>query len=999
LNNGPETLTALSYDASAHTITYKAEDGNNTTINLSELLNNGPETLTALSYDATSHTITYKAEDGSNTSISLTDLANNPETLTALSYDASAHTLTYKAEDGNKTIIDLAALTNNPETITRLSYDTGTFTLSYSAEDGTTTEVDLSGLGNNPETLTALVYDEESKDLIYIDEQGNRNRVNLPAIGKNPEDTTSPWNAAGGTVSATSNTENIYHTGNVGIGGQPAPDTALSVNGSVKINPENDDDEHKVSVNIGAENTATGANALVSGKHNETHGDNTAIVGGTENTITAQGEFGVIVGGEANRVEAKNGTIVGSKESVAGGRYSLVLGGSNNMAPSVYETVLGNKAKLYSPVGESNRWDENDRIFTIGNGVDTRSNALTVLKNGNAGFKSSASEPTETIDVGEGKVRIRQIQNEDGSDEDRLVVADADGVLRTVDRRDLQLNRNPDAQIEPWLVVGSNEKARWNGQNIYQKGGVCIGLPRGVLPWAERLRLNVWGAVRGGKDNTGGEIGAYSTSFGLRNKAQGAYSFATGEDNTTQPLAILATIDGGHHNVIADNTNTSGIFSGRKNKITATEGGVAVGGDTNVVKGFFGLALGGKSNTVNGVHGVTLGGSINFANGERSVVLGGTRNKAIGINALVAGEGNTVTGNNSFVFGKNSGVEAENSLIMGGDFSTVDSTSNHSAIIAGSLSHMDDSENGLIAGGSKHIMRNANYATILGGSQNGILSGDSNAAEYSAIIAGNNNMIYNNKSTIIGSEGSFAKGAFSMILGGTHSMANSYHEVIIGPFQTDYTEKSRTDWNDSDRLLVVANGTGHEETDRSNAITVLKNGNTGFKKQADAPTETIDVGSGNVRIRDINSAMGGLEDRVVVADSDGVLKTISRSEIKAPESNITFRDGLMGLDVRRPEETLDVGTGKVRIREINETEGNKYEDRIVVASSTGVLKTVNTGELIEALIPVNGFVAAQIKEQQKQIELQSTVINTLKQSLQQMEEKLEALEATVNKID
>ena len=909
-------------------------------------------------------------------------LVNNPETLTALSYDASAHSLTYKAEDGNITAIDLNALANNPETITRLSYDTNTFILSYNAEDGTTTEVDLSDLVNGPETLTALVYDEESKDLIYIDEQGSRNRVNLPAIQNNAEVATSPWNAAGGTGSATSDSENIYHTGNVGIGGQPAQDTALSVKGSVKINPEND--ESKVSVNIGAENMATGANTLVSGKHNETHGENTAIVGGTGNTITERGEFGVIVGGEANRVEERNGTIVGSKESVADGQYSLILGGSNNMAPSVYETVLGTKAKLYSPIGRSDRWDENDRIFTIANGYDTRSNALTVLKNGNTGFKSSASQPTETIDVGEGKVRIRQIQNEDGSDEDRLVVADANGVLRTVDRRDLQLQRNAEAQIEPWLVVGSNEKARWNGQHIYQAGGVCIGHSRGVLPWAERLRLNVNGAVRGGKDISGGEIGAFSTSFGLRNKAQGAYAFVTGEDNITQPSAVLATIDGGHHNVIAENTSTSGIFSGRKNKIMAAEGGVAVGGDANVVNGRFGLALGGKSNAVNG---------------ERSVVLGGIQNRAIGINAVVAGEQSSATANNSLVFGKRCIADAENSSIIGGEWNTINSASNHAAIMAGRVHSVVASPLGFMAGGENNTIYNSKGSVVLGGALNDIIieSSDVNSntphLPSAAIIVGFNNRISRKSSVIIGSEYCLTAGESSAVLGGFNSRAKSFREVIIGSYTTDYTENSQTNWDENDRLLVVGNGTMSE---RSNAITVLKNGNTGFKKQADAPTETIDVGSGNVRIRDINNIMGDLEDKVVVAGSDGVLKTIGRSEFKAPGSNITFRDGLMGLDVQ-PEETLDVGTGNVRIRKINETEGDKYQDRIVVASSTGVLKTINTGELIETLIPVNGFVATQIREQQKQIELQSTVINTLKQSLQQMKEKLEVLEATVSR--
>ncbi|MDN3664542.1 hypothetical protein ACFFU1_17445 [Algibacter miyuki] len=41
------------------------------------------------------------------------------------------------------------------------------------------------------------------------------------------------------------------------------------------------------------------------------------------------------------------------------------------------------------------------------------------------------------------------------------------------------------------------------------------------------------------------------------------------------------------------------------------------------------------------------------------------------------------------------------------------------------------------------------------------------------------------------------------------------------------------------------------------------------------PTESLDVGEGNVRVRDINTNIGiGGQDRMVVADADGVLRTL-----------------------------------------------------------------------------------------------------------------------------
>ncbi|WP_390454831.1 hypothetical protein [Chryseobacterium sp. Alg-005] len=62
-------------------------------------------------------------------------------------------------------------------------------------------------------------------------------------------------------------------------------------------------------------------------------------------------------------------------------------------------------------------------------------------------------------------------------------------------------------------------------------------------------------------------------------------------------------------------------------------------------------------------------------------------------------------------------------------------------------------------------------------------------------------------------------------------------------------------------------------TQQTNDFTVTNNGKVGIGTIT--PTENLDVSSGNVRVRNINSNVGiGGTDRVVVADGDGVLKTI-----------------------------------------------------------------------------------------------------------------------------
>ncbi len=72
--------------------------------------------------------------------------------------------------------------------------------------------------------------------------------------------------------------------------------------------------------------------------------------------------------------------------------------------------------------------------------------------------------------------------------------------------------------------------------------------------------------------------------------------------------------------------------------------------------------------------------------------------------------------------------------------------------------------------------------------------------------------------------GAIASGSLSIAIG-TNILAPSGYETVVGRLNTTYTPASTTEWNPSDRLFVIGNGIINE---RSNAMTVLKNGHTGF---------------------------------------------------------------------------------------------------------------------------------------------------------------------------
>jgi len=135
---------------------------------------------------------------------------------------------------------------------------------------------------------------------------------------------------------------------------------------------------------------------VVGGQGNKVTGTDAAIVGGYYNTVSgyrsfigggsgniASGWYSSVVGGEGNQVAGARACVAGGNANSAGGNFSFVGGGLGNTAQSYAETVLG----LYATVGAGNAssYIATDRLFAVGNGTAdaSRSNALTLLKNGN----------------------------------------------------------------------------------------------------------------------------------------------------------------------------------------------------------------------------------------------------------------------------------------------------------------------------------------------------------------------------------------------------------------------------------------------------------------------------------------------------------------------------------------------------------------------------------------------------------------------------------------
>ena len=141
------------------------------------------------------------------------------------------------------------------------------------------------------------------------------------------------------------------------------------------------------------------------------------------------------------------------------------------------------------------------------------------------------------------------------------------------------------------------------------------------------------------------------------------------------------------------------------------------------------------------------------------------------------------------------------------------------------------------------------YTTAIG--QGSEASGYGSTALATAEASGNFSVAMGNNSE--------ASGDYSIAIG---SLVRSIsgHELAVGRFNTTYTPNSTSGWNADDRLFVVGNGLGISS--RSDAMVILKNGNTGFGTST--PDATLDL-VGSFQYDDGNQADGF----VLTSDADG----------------------------------------------------------------------------------------------------------------------------------
>lgn len=142
----------------------------------------------------------------------------------------TTYSLKYTNEEDISNTINMDALVESGQTLTSLTYDGALHQLIYTDEAGLETIFNLVDLVGDVQTLTTLSLDIDNKRLIYTDENEDVHSFNLAPIIQEP------WYSTTTNTGATSNTDNIYTQGWVGIGyssPSTAPNEKLRVNGAI----------------------------------------------------------------------------------------------------------------------------------------------------------------------------------------------------------------------------------------------------------------------------------------------------------------------------------------------------------------------------------------------------------------------------------------------------------------------------------------------------------------------------------------------------------------------------------------------------------------------------------------------------------------------------------------------------------------------------------------------------------------------------------------------
>ncbi|MBL0013922.1 MAG: hypothetical protein IPP30_09380 [Flavobacterium sp.] len=653
----------------------------------------------------------------------------------------------------------------------------------------------------------------------------------------------------------------------------------------------------------GNNSSAFGFATTASGTTSSSFGDNTVAAGTNSLAIGANTN----ASGAASNAFGKSNTASSFSETVVGIGATTYLPSTNGAT-------------------EFRAANATDRLFVVGNAIDAnnnnivdsgeRSDALVILKNGLTRLPSTTNAMITAADgkavvtkeyvIANTSGTLDQAYDFGGAGAGRTITADTGAV--TIAGTDGLVSTGTElvGVIPP---SGAGTRMVWNPRKAAFRAGTVIGTKWdnasiGTYSTAFGYDTTASGSssTAGGANSTasGGAstaLGSNVTASGLVSTAFGADAVASGSFSTafgflTTAIGSASTAYGKRSVAFGDSSTAFGQFNG-----AFSFGEVALGiGATNYTPSANGDTQFGSANATDRLF--TIGNAIDINNNfdvdvtERSDALiilknGLTRLPSTTNAMITAADGKAVV-TKEYLAANSSGT-LDQAYDFGGAGAGRTITADTGAVtIAGTdgLVSTGTSGSGAVApsGAGTRMVWNPNKASFRAGTVAGTQWDDANIGLRSTAF-GTNTSASGSTSTAFGSN-TTANGSTSTAFGfatnasGTFSTsfgfgttAPSFGEVVMGIGATTYTPSLNGDAqfrvaNSTDRLLVVGNAIdsnnsgGIDAIERSDALVILKNGNTGIGSST--PQDKLHV-VGNIRMVDGNQAAG----KILASDANG----------------------------------------------------------------------------------------------------------------------------------
>jgi trimeric autotransporter adhesin len=188
-----------------------------------------------------------------------------------------------------------------------------------------------------------------------------------------------------------------------------------------------------------------------------------------------------------------------------------------------------------------------------------------------------------------------------------------------------------------------------------------------------------------------------------------------------------------------------------------------------------------------------------------------------------------------------------------------------------------------------------------------------------------------------------ASGNYSTAMG-TEITAKSYNEMSIGSYNTDYTPLSASAWNSADRLFIIGNGTNSGS--RSDAMVVLKNGNTGIGTST--PSEKLVV-AGKIKTTDLQITSGAAFGKILTSDASGNGTWVTPATIPANYWTVSGNNiynnnaGNIGIGTTTPSNARLVISGNAGQEGLDLSSTDQYANLRVIRNSLGSDKDMYIG--------------------------------------------------------